>query len=468
MEPHKSPGTNKLHRQLTGAVIAGVVVGLGIGMLQRAGGRSALVLVGGLAAVAAWWFVGVGKAGTRDWLAPPAIFWMAVVLCYVVRPASLVLGMSPVGQRAIQHLEEAMGLVLLTTVGVVWGYGLRGAKIIARWLPRAANDWEQPRVAAAVGGLWVLGAACWVGLIQGSGGVEARLAGYAQGLATGKGILVVLSAAALALSLVLAWLQYLQRKLSHLAMIALAAATVPMLAMHGQRSALIVPLLMAVAIYHYLCQRLTLRQLIAIVTLVVIIFVGLGLPRLQLTPELVVRAYPAAYAKLAAGFFVRNLTSFDALMLSLEGIPEQLDYQWGRGYWDALMMIVPRAVYPDKPQRNLFNRALRPGRTTSMALPPPGEGYLNFGWGGALLGGVLLGLIYRGAYIYRQRHPDNEGVLLAYAFFFAFFIIIFRGGLMGGHLGLLAVYLVLIGAVGIFCGRGRLVVRRERPKIVPA
>ena len=94
-----------------------------------------------------------------------------------------------------------------------------------------------------------------------------------------------------------------------------------------------------------------------------------------------------------------------------------------------------------------------------MALPVPGEGYLNFGWGGVLLESVLLGLISRVVYAYRQQYPNNEGALLTYAFFFAFFVIIFRGGLMGGHIGLLAVCLALIAAVSIFCSQGRLLIR---------
>ena len=168
----------------------------------------------------------------------------------------------------------------------------------------------------------------------------------------------------------------------------------------------------------------------------------------------------AAYTRLVGWFFLRNLTAFDALLLAVEGIPERLDYQWGRGYLDSLVMLVPRRWYADKPQRNLFNRALRPGRLTSMSLPPPGEGYLNFGWGGVLLGGALWGLLYGAAYAYRQRCPAHEGVLLTYAFLLAFFVIIFRGGLLGGHLGLLAVYLVLIGAISVFCAQGRDLVSR--------
>jgi len=460
--------TGKCNSKLPAAAIVGAGVGLSIGTVERTRASTALVLIGSLAVIVIWWLVIARKGLRRDWLAPPVIFWAGVVLYYLVRPGSIALGMLPIGQIRTQHLEEAMGLVLLSIAGFVWGYALHGAEIIAGWLPRAPSGWRKARVVAAVGALWVVGASCWTLLIYGSGGVQARLSEYGQGVGAGQGIWAAISAAALSVALVLAWLQYLRGRFSRLAMFGIGASVVPMLAMHGQRSALIVPILMGVAVYHYYCQRLNLKQLVVIAIVVLMVFVGLGLPRLRMVPQLAVQVRPAAYARIGSWFFVRNLTSFDALMLLLEDMPKELDYQWGEGYWDALVMIVPRAIYSDKPQRNLFNRVLRPNRNTSMSLPPAGEGYLNFGWGGVLLEGVLLGLIYRVAYTYRQRYPDHEGVLLTYSFFFAFFMIIFRGGLMGGHLGLLVVYLMLIGVASVFCGWGRLVVRRESPKVLPA
>ena len=451
--------TNRATPQLLAAGLTGALVGLGIGALKGIGVNLTLLLLATAALTVTWWLARTIGSWRLDWLAPPVLFSVAALLYYWVRPGSLVLGMAPVGQRSTLHINTALGLVLLTIIGFTWGYKLPAVRIIARWLPRPAGDWQRQRVAVAIGLLWISGTLCWVLLMQRSGGISARLAGYGQGQAAGLGVLVVLSAALLAMALVLGWLQYLKGLLSRPTMIGLAAMTLPMLAVHGQRSALLVPTLMAVAIYHYQCRRLSLKSLALIAVVVMIVFVALGLPRLSLGLEQGLLADPAAYARLAGWFFVRNLTSFDALMLVVAATPGQLDYQWGRGYLDSLVMMIPRQLHPNKPQRNLFNRVLRPGRTTSMALPPAGEGYLNFGWGGALLESVLLGLLYGAIYVYRQRHPGNEGVLLTYAFFVAFFIIIFRGGLLGGHIGMLATYLVLLGAVSAFCGRGRLLVR---------
>ncbi len=450
---------NQIIRQWAGLCIAGAVVGISVGAIATTAGASPVLLLGGLALVVAGWLIVMARRARQDWLAPPVLFLVAVVLYYVVRPVSLALGMQPIGQKTSHHIHTALGLVALTVLGFAWGYKLRGSKIIARWIPQAASGWGQRRVAVAIGGLWVLGMACWVLLMWRSGGVAARFAGYGTGLAVGQGVLVVLSAAGLALALTLAWMQYLWGNVGRLAMVAVAIMTVPMLAMHGQRSALLVPLLMTVTIYHYQCQRLSLRSLAIIGLVVMMISVALALPRLQLAAWAMAPPHALAYARMAGWLLVRNLTSFDALMVAAGGVPQRIDYQWGRGYLDALAMMVPRWLYADKPMRNLFNRVLRPGRTTSMALPPAGEGYLNFGWGGALLESVLLGLIYGVAYAYRRQHPANEGALFTYAFSVAFFMIIFRGGLMGGHIGLLIVCLVLIALVTIFCARGRLLVK---------
>ena len=451
--------TNQGNRQLIVAGMVGAVAGVAIGVAGGADVASTVVVLAGLGLVIIGWLIWMIRREGWDWLAPPTLFVIATAFYYMVRPGSLLLGMQPIGQTTTRHMNAALGLVFLSVVGFSWGYKLRGTTIIARWLPRVPSGWQRRRATVTIGALWIAGTVCWVLLMWQSGGVGARWAGYAHGLAAGKGVLVVLSAAMLTMALVLSWAQYLKGRFSRPAAIVLVVTTIPLLAMHGQRSALIIPILMAVAIYHYQCRRLGLRSLAIISIAVMIIFVGLGLPRLQFLPGPAGQPRLMTYGRVAGWFFMRNLTSFDALMMAKGRIPEDLDYQWGRGYVDALVMMIPRWLYPDKPERNLFNRALRPGRTTSMALPVPGEGYLNFGWGGVLLESVLLGLICRVVYAYRQQYPNNEGALLTYAFFFAFFVVIFRGGLMGGHIGLLAVCLVLIAAVSIFCSQGRLLIR---------
>ncbi len=446
-------------RRLLSIVILGAVTGIGIGAVGAAPHASTIVLTGGLAAIAFAWLSRLITKGKGDWLAPPALLVVATVLYYIVRPAALLLGMAPIGQRTLSHLEIALALACFTVLGFILGYKLPPAAIIARSLP-LAPIWQERRLALATGALWLTGATCWGVLMWQSGGIAARLAGYAQGAAAGKGVLVVMSAAALAMALVLGWLRYLRGQANQVAMIGLAATTVPMLALHGQRSALLIPVVMAVAIYHYQHRRLGLSKLVMIGIAVVLLVVALGLPRLHLSERAPLPARLASYGQVAGWFLVRNLTSLDALMLTMKAIPGRMDYQWGRGYLDSLLLTVPRQLYPDKPHRNLFNRVLRPGRTTSMALPPAAEGYMNFGWGGVLLETSLFGLIYAVAYAYYRHHADNEGALLLYAFAVAFFVIIFRGGLMGGHIGLLIVYLALIASVSIFCGGNKLLFRR--------
>ena len=144
---------------------------------------------------------------------------------------------------------------------------------------------------------------------------------------------------------------------------------------------------------------------------------------------------------------LRNLTSFDALLLTIDKVPREVGYQWGRSYADALVMMVPRAVLANKPERNLFNRLLRPEESGWMAMSLPAEGYLNFGLAGLLLEAVALGIIYRALYTYRQRKEGNEGALLAYALGVACFGLAWRGGLLGGQVGLLLSYVMLLGVL---------------------
>ena len=136
---------------------------------------------------------------------------------------------------------------------------------------------------------------------------------------------------------------------------------------------MLVPLIMAAAIYHYVVRPLRAREIILAGLVGVVLVVVLGLPRLRFmrTEGLTVRA--ADYARIGGWLVIRNLTAFDALMLTVGKVPSETGYQWGRSYVDAVAMLVPRQIYGEKPRRNLFNRLLRKEQTGSMAMSLPGR-----------------------------------------------------------------------------------------------
>jgi len=299
-------------------------------------------------------------------------------------------------------------------------------------------------------------------LLLETGGVLSRLVTYGRGLAAGLGVIVVATAALLGVALASGWLAYWRGLIGRVEIAMITVSSVGMLALHGQRAALLVPLVMIATIYHYTVRRLSGRQIVLLVMAAVLVIGGLGLPRLRLVQMSTADLQPADYIRVGSWLVLRNLTAFDALMLVTAKVPQETAYQWGKSYADAVRMIVPRWLYSQKPERNLFNRVLRPGWPGSMALTLPAEGYLNFGWAGLLAETLLLGVIYRALYVYRKSHPSSESAILAYALAVPFFGILWRGGLLGGSLGhLLAYGAVAIGIV-LFCNGPKWTVARGK------
>jgi len=445
-------------------VLIGVgAVGVGIGVSTRSAGIEASWAVGlvGLGLFAVSMIMGRGAIIRRDWLAPGALFGVVFGVYFMVRPAVLLAGLEPVatGRREIW---AAIVLGFVVVAGFWVGYLLPLGETMARGLPWASKSWPKQRARTAVWLSWALGLASWGVMICHSDGVIARISGYGQGVGRGLGVVVVASAVLLGMAMAAGWLSYFKGQLSRVEIAIITASSAGMLAVHGQRAALLVPLLMVVAIYHYAVRRLRGREILLLGVAGVLIIGLLGMPRLQFMGSEQVGLGIGDYAKITGWLVARNLTAFDSLMLVARRVPGEVGYQWGRSYVDAVRMIVPRWLYAEKPARNLFNRLLRPDGTGSMALSLPAEGYLNFGLAGLLGEMLLVGIAYRAAYSYRRRHPRSEPAILGYALAVPIFGLVWRGGLAGGGLGHLIGYGAVAIGIVLFCNGPRWMVARSK------
>ena len=408
------------------------------------------LLIGGMVA---WWVVVAGW----DWLAPPNLFGAIFAAYFVARPVGLLAGLEAIAGAEAQ-VSVAIVIAFGAAAGFWVGYLLPIGKALGTRMPWVSREWRPQRTCVAVWICWGIGLICWIAMMRVSGGIVQRLTTYSQGVAAGLGVVVVGSAALLGVALAGGWLAYWKGLISRIELILITGTGAGMLMVHGQRAAVLVPLLMIVTIYHYWIRAIRAREVALLVLVAALIVIGVGLPRLRIVQAPGVEIPARDYATVAGWLLLRNLTGFDALLLVTEKVPEQISYQWGRTYADALTMIVPRWLYERKAQRNLFNRLLRPLRAGSMALTLPAEGYLNFGGAGLLLETLLLGVLYRALYSYRARHPHSEVAVLGYALAVPFFALFWRGGLMGGHLGYLLSCGGLVVLLALFCAGPRLVV----------
>ena len=152
---------------------------------------------------------------------------------------------------------------------------------MARGLPWASRSWPKQRARMAVWLSWGLGLASWIVMIQQSGGVVARNSSYGQGVGRGLGVVVVASAVLLGMAMTAGWLSYFKGQLSRGEIAVITVSSAGMLAVHGQRAALLVPLLMIMTVYHYSVRRLRGRDILLIGLAGVLIVGLLGMPRLQ-------------------------------------------------------------------------------------------------------------------------------------------------------------------------------------------
>ncbi len=445
------------------AVIVAGGVGVGIGVAARPAGIEAGWIVGlaGLSLFAVGMMVGRGAVIRRDWLAPAGLFGVVFGVYFVLRPAVLLAGLEPVATGR-QGIWGAIVLGFVVVAGFWTGYLLPLGEAVARGLPWASRGWPKQRARMAVWLSWALGLASWIVLTQASGGILVRVSSYGQGVGKGLGVVVVASAVLLGMAMAAGWLSYFNGRLSRVEIAVITVSSAGMLAVHGQRAVLLIPLLMIVTVYHYSVRRLRGREILAIGLAGLLIVGVLGMPRLQFVGGEQVALGLGDYAKITGWLIARNLTAFDSLMLVVQRVPREVGYQWGRSYVDAIKMVVPRWLYAEKPQRNLFNRVLRADRSGSMALSLPAEGYLNFGLAGLLAETLVLGIAYRAAYSYRQRHPRSEPAILGYALAVPVFGLLWRGGLMGGGLGHLIGYGAVAIGIMLFCSGPRWLVARGK------
>jgi oligosaccharide repeat unit polymerase len=93
----------------------------------------------------------------------------------------------------------------------------------------------------------------------------------------------------------------------------------------------------------------------------------------------------------------QNLIENGKTLSIIEATPSRIDYQWGNTYLDAVRILVPRSLYPEKETVNLDtvigNKIFDCDSFGSCGVPPGliAESYLNFGAPGVLVLAVAAG-----------------------------------------------------------------------------
>ena len=106
-----------------------------------------------------------------------------------------------------------------------------------------------------------------------------------------------------------------------------------------------------------------------------------------------------------------NATYFDAAMLSFRDWPAEHAFRDGQDFRDGALGVVPRFLWAGKPDNTApgkwFRQVYEPEKVNGWPMGAAALWYLNFGWLGVVLGGLLSGLFLGAVAAAQRRRPDN-------------------------------------------------------------
>jgi hypothetical protein len=129
-------------------------------------------------------------------------------------------------------------------------------------------------------------------------------------------------------------------------------------------------------------------------------------------------------ALVAANFIGQNLIENGKTASVVKAVPNKLDFQYGKTYLDAVLILIPRSLYPDKTTVNLDtvigNKVFECDAFGACGVPPGfvAESYLNFGPLGVLVCAALYGLLI--GHIDARFNRTSKGRLFDLFFLYSF------------------------------------------------
>ncbi|HEU0302419.1 MAG TPA: O-antigen polymerase, partial [Longimicrobium sp.] len=370
-----------------------------------------------------------GREGFFDVFAPFSVavwgvvmvLWLPAVLRLVLPPGSVRAHGIPYVSSAL--FSEALMLAILGFVGMYAGYSVRLGSQVAVALPVPPATWHAGRAWLVAGAYTAIALAAYYSLIRSFGGMagfmgvvgrsayvkEENLILFAGAVILRVGVLIALTA----------WIFRRERRWPSLALLAyLVFALGVTLLLRGRGRALSI-LVIGLLMYHYGRRKLRFRQFfilvlcgaLSLVMLDGVFSVMQGMHFFSSMERMDLVSYLGR---------AKKLDKLGTFFLVLQGIPSQLEYQWGRTILAVPFDFLPKNLVAEPPEgaSRVFTRTFFPSAYAAGVGVPPSlftELYMNFGAMGIAVGSFVLGLWvdalrYLGGVV--RSHP---GLLLVHA-----------------------------------------------------
>ena len=327
-------------------------------------------------------------------------------------------------QDQLQLMTTAMVVGLLSLIAFAYGHGRQSAVNAAARIRFALPESDPAR------GFWIAGAAAIVGvlcvayLVHEAGGL-----GYAlrhqyelSDLLQGKKVFFEVSRL-LIVPTALLLIDPVKRR-SRWWVWVLAIGSGVILYALGRRSLVAMAIGYPIALYHLTIKRIPKRFLITCG-----IIGGVALFSLSY-----IRLIPSDRLAHALGVFVERpvamihfanstgeLKVFDATTIIIRDVPRDMGYTFGASFARVPWMVVPRAIWPSKP--NTLGNVLLANNLPNLhtGYPPTaiGEFFVAGGWLGVMIGFLAFGWLARTMWEWRNRNSGigNASIYLACCFF---------------------------------------------------
>jgi oligosaccharide repeat unit polymerase len=203
----------------------------------------------------------------------------------------------------------------------------------------------------------------------------------------------------------------------------------------GERGHFVFLVISLLVCYHYIKQRLKLIP-VSIFALILYLFLLLyGQYRelgLQNTNRIVNKESYRLGTVITYKKLVENFDQLIRVKDIIKYVPEKLDYQYGKTFFNLLFKPIPSRIWPEKPQGAGYyvTKSLYPKHFTanaSIATSLLGELYLNFHVVGIIVGMFLFGLVVSAFYKFLAFNLSDFNVIIIYSLSFPYFFSELRG-----------------------------------------
>ena len=107
-----------------------------------------------------------------------------------------------------------------------------------------------------------------------------------------------------------------------------------------------------------------------------------------------------------------NGTTLDSSLLAAKDFPAHAEYRGGQDFITGIYGAMPASLRPDNSEIDTvgaaFHRLYEPTATSGWPIGAPTEWYINFGWIGVVVGGLVSGIAYKAinAGMHRSGNPE--------------------------------------------------------------